>query len=170
MTTIGTPKIDTRPEQVYIGIRTVTPFSGMFKVVTQINKQLHRWLRDHQVTPAGPPFLRYNVIDMNGPMDITFGVPVEAAMTEEGHVTVGKLLAGTYASLIYTGSGLAGNKALIDWVRQNGLIFDRWPSEQGDNFACRYEAFLTDPKVEPRKTRWEVEVAIKLQDAPRADG
>jgi hypothetical protein len=33
MTTIGKPKIDTRPEQVYLGIRAVAPFKGMSKVV-----------------------------------------------------------------------------------------------------------------------------------------
>ena len=33
-----------------------------------------------------------------------------------------------------------------------------------DNFRCRYEMFLTDPKVEPRKTKWSIELAIKLVD------
>jgi len=34
----------------------------------------------------------------------------------------------------------------------------------GDAFACRYEAYLTDYQVEPRKTKWQVDLAIKLAD------
>jgi hypothetical protein len=164
MTSIGKPKIDTRPEQVYMGIRTIAPFSGMFKVVTKISKDMYRWIKVRNITPAGAPFLRYHVIDMRGPMDFTYGFPVAEALPNDGSVTGGTLPAGRYASLIYTGSGLAGNKALIEWARDNRLKFDRWDTEQGDNFRCRYESHLTDPKVEPRKTRWEIEVAIKLAD------
>ena len=40
MTTIGKPKIDHRPEQLYVGIRTLMPFKGMSKVVTRISKEL----------------------------------------------------------------------------------------------------------------------------------
>jgi hypothetical protein len=164
MTTVGTPKIDTRPEQAYMGIRTIAPFSGMFKVVTKISKDMNRWLKVRGVVPSGAPFLRYHVIDMSGSMDITFGFPVVQALPDDGLVSAGALAAGRYASLIYIGNGLTGNKALIEWVRANGLEFDRWDTDQGDNFRCRYETYLTDPKLEPRKTRWEVEVAIKLAE------
>ena len=34
----------------------------------------------------------------------------------------------------------------------------------GDAFGCRYEAYLTDYRLEPRKSVWEVELAIKLSD------
>jgi DNA gyrase inhibitor GyrI len=128
-----------------------------------ISKDLQRWARERQVNPAGPPFLRYHVIDMRGEMDLTFGIPVQEVLPEDGAVTPGALSAGQYASLVFMGSGIAGNKALIDWVRANGLEFDRWSTEKGDNFRCRYETYLTDPKVEPHKTRWEIEVAIKLK-------
>jgi hypothetical protein len=36
------------------------------------------------------------------------------------------------------------------------------PVSEGDEFACRYEAFWTDPVVEPRKTRRTAELAILL--------
>ena len=164
MTSIGKPKIDAHPEQAYMGIRTVAPFSGMFKVVTKISKDLHRWIKDRDIFPAEAPFLRYHIIDMRGSMDITYGIPVVAALPNEGRIAAGTLPAGRYASLIYTGSGLAGNRALIEWARDNGLEFDRWDTPQGDAFRCRYESHLTDPRVEPRKARWEIEVAIKLAD------
>lgn len=164
MTTIGEPRIDNRSAKPYIGIRTQTPFKGMFKMVDQMRKQLNGWLKEQNVEPAGPPFLRYHVIDMAGEMDIEYGVPVANITPSGGRVTAGVLPAGRYASLIYIGSGMAGNKALIQWARANGIAWDRWDDEKGDAFRCRTETYLTDPKIEHRKTKWEVEVAIKLPD------
>jgi effector-binding domain-containing protein len=101
---------------------------------------------------------------MTGEMDIEVGIPVFAALPDTGRVRAGLIPAGRYASLIYSGSGYTGNKALIDWARSAGLKWDRWQDAKGDAFRSRYETYLTDPKVEPRKTRWQVEVAIKLAD------
>jgi len=41
-------------------------------------------------------------------------------------------------------------------------VLDRRTVPEGDAFACRYEAFWTDPAVESHKTRWTVELAILL--------
>ena len=162
MTTIGKPKIDTRSKQVYMGIRTITPFKGMSKVIGRLSDEMNAWVTRHQVKPVGPPFLRYHVIYMRGFMDIEFGFPVRKDLADDGEVKVGVLPEGRYASLVYSGGGVSGNRALIEWVRAQGLDFDRWDTEQGDNFRGRYETYLTDPSVEPRKSKWKIEVAIKL--------
>jgi effector-binding domain-containing protein len=164
MTTIGKPKIEFRPKMVYMGIRTLAPFKGMSKVVNKISKELAAWIAEKHIEPSGPPFLRYHVIDMRGFMDISFAVPVLKALPEDGVVQSGELPAGRYASLIYSGGGISGNRALIEWVRANGMEFDRWDTAQGDNFRGRVETFLTDPRKEPRKSKWEIEVAIKLAE------
>ena len=164
MTTIGKPKIDTRPKQVYMGIRTIAPFKGMPKVIDRISKDMNTWIAEHNVKPSGPPFLRFHVIDMRGFMDISFCVPVRKVLPDDGEVKADVIPAGKYASLIYSGGGISGNRALIEWVRAQGMDFDHWETEQGDNFRGRYETYLTDPKVEPRKSRWKIEVAIKLAD------
>ena len=164
MTTIGKPKIDKRPKQTYMGIRTIAPFKGMFKEITRIADQLNEWVDENKIKTSGPPFLRYHVIDMRGFMDISFCVPVRRALPDDGNVKSDFIPPGKYASLIYSGGGIAGNRALIEWVRAQDLDFDRWDTEQGDNFRGRYETYLTDPNVEPRKSRWQIEVAIKLAD------
>ena len=41
-------------------------------------------------------------------------------------------------------------------------MFDRSDDPNGDRFVCRYEAYLTDPRTEPRKTKWEVELSIRV--------
>ena len=164
MPTIGKPKIDKRPQQNYMGIRTIAPFKGMSKVVSSMADELNTWVQENKVKTSGPPFLRYHVIDMRGSMDISYCVPVRKALPEDGNVKADVLPAGQYASLIYSGGGISGNRALIEWVRAQGMEFDRWDTEQGDNFHGRYETYLTDPKIEPRKSRWQIEVAIKLMD------
>lgn len=164
MTTIGKPKIDKRRKQVYMGIRTIAPFKGMSNVIGQISQELHAWVAEHKIKTAGPPFLRFHVIDMRGFMDISYAVPVRKALPNDGHIQADELPAGRYASLIYSGGGISANRALIEWVRAKGLDFDRWDTAQGDNFRGRYETYLTNPQVEPRKSKWKIEVAIKLAE------
>ena len=161
---IGEPHIDYRNEQPYMGIRTQNPMKGMSKVISRLMKDVLTWFQGHQAEPSGPPFLRFHVINMAGEMDIEVGIPVTTALPGDERVSAGLLPAGRYASLIYTGSGISGNKALIDWAKNNGIAWDRWDDEKGDAFRSRYEAYLTDPKIEPRKTKWEIEVAIKLAE------
>ncbi|MBN9387162.1 MAG: GyrI-like domain-containing protein [Chloroflexi bacterium] len=163
-TKLGKPKIDTRPEVTYMGIRIQTPFKGMFKHIDKLFKEMNAWQKKEGVELAGPPFLRYHVIDMEGEMDIEVGFPVTTPLPGDERVKPGKIPAGRFASLIFQGNGYTGNKTLIEWARDNGLKWDRWDDPKGDGFRARYEAYLTDPKVEHRKTKWDVEVAIKLAD------
>jgi effector-binding domain-containing protein len=162
MTTVSNPQIDERPEMPYLGIRTQTPMKGMFQVVAKLHKELSTWFAKRGMEPAGPAFLRYYVIDMAGEMDIEVGMPASPALPGDGRVTPSVLPAGRYASVVYVGNGLTGNKTLLEWAKANGITWDRWNDPKGDAFRCRYETFLTDIKVEPRKTKWEIEVAIKM--------
>jgi effector-binding domain-containing protein len=164
MTTVSNPRIDVRAEQHYLGIRVQTPMKGMFQVVDKLYKELNAWMKAHSVAPAGPWILRYHVIDMQGEMDIEVGIPVTEPFQGAGSVAAGILPGGRYASLVFIGNGYTGNKTLIEWAKTNGIVWDRWEDPKGDAFRCRYEAHLTDPKVEHRKTKWEIEVAIKLAD------
>jgi effector-binding domain-containing protein len=150
-----------------MGIRVQTPMKGMSKTVGLLFKELNAWGRENGLEPAGPLLLRYYVIDMAGEMDIEVGIPVAELIPENEvqggkRVHVSRIPPGHYASLVYVGSGYTGNKALVEWAHANGLQWDRWNDPKGDAFRCRYESYLTDPRLEPRKTKWEVEVAIKL--------
>ena len=64
----------------------------------------------------------------------------------------------------YTGSdvGIEANAALLDWGAENGLVWDTWTAENGDEFGARLESFLTDPDKEPDPAKWETEVAIRV--------
>jgi hypothetical protein len=74
------------------------------------------------------------------------------------------MAAGSYATMKYQDHARRANQALQDWVRDNGFVLDRRTVPEGDQFACRYEAFWTDPRIEPRKTRRTVELSILLAE------
>ena len=162
--TIGRPKIEQRGAVQYMGIRIQTPFSGMFAQVDKLRKELAKWFKSKGIEAHGPSLLRYHVIDMNGMMDIAYGTVCADPLAGDERVQPASLPAGRYVSLVYSRYALRGNKALIGFIQENGLPVDRWDDEKGDAFGCRYEMFLTDPRVEHRKSKWQVEVAIKLLD------
>jgi effector-binding domain-containing protein len=161
---ISEPEITFREERPYMGIRTPAPFRGMFAVRDDLLKDLRLWVDRHGIAEEGPYFLRYHVIDMEGQMDIEVGFVVSGHLPADDRVKPGILPSGNYASLIYSRYGMRANKALITWAQANRIRWERWDDVAGDAFRCRYEAYLTDYRVEPRKSKWQVELAIKIAD------
>jgi effector-binding domain-containing protein len=112
------PQIVTRAEeQPYAAIRGHVTMAeiGAFAVRTP---EVYAWLGAHGVAPAGPPFLRYNVIDMMRQLEIDNGVPVAAPVDVDGDMIAGAIPAGRYVTVTHTGhpSELVGvTKALLDW-------------------------------------------------------
>lgn len=162
---IGAPGIEQRAARRYVGIRIVTHFEGMFAQTDKLFKELRQWVNSHGLAEQGPYFLRYHVIDMKGPMDVEAGFVVTSRVKGDDRVKLGVLPAGRYAHLTYSRYALRGNQALSIWAKEQGIPLDRWDTPEGDAFACRYEAYLTDYRTEPRKTKWQVDLAIKLTGA-----
>jgi effector-binding domain-containing protein len=161
---IGVPGIDRRAARQYVGLRVITPFEGMFAQTDKLFKELRQWVNAQGLAEQGPYFLRYHVIDMKGLMDVEAGFVVKSQQTGDGRVKGGALPAGRYAHLTYSRYALRGNQALLIWVQEKKLEVDREITSKGDAFACRYEAYLTDYRTEPRKTKWQVDLAFKLMD------
>lgn len=161
MDLIEPPRVVERPEMTTLGIRVVTPFRGMLHERDVLLQELIDWLGDNK---HGKFFLRLHVIDMNGPMDLEVGVITPERIEGSARVRPSTFPAGRYATLTYRNHSLRANRALIEWAREQGIPFDRWDEEAGDHFACRYEAYRTDPRTEPRKTKWEVELNFRVAD------
>lgn len=161
---IGAPGIDHRPARQYVGLRIITPFEGMFAQTDKLFKELRQWVNGQGLADQGPYFLRYHVIDMKGLMDVEAGFVVTSAQRGDERVKSGVLPAGRYAHLTYSRYALRGNQALSIWVKAQQLDADRADTAQGEAFGCRYEAYLTDYRTEPRKTKWQVDLAIRLRD------
>jgi effector-binding domain-containing protein len=161
---IGPVSMVEKPERAYLGIRFETPFAGMFAVVTTALKELRAWMKASGLADDGPYFLRYYHCDMKSVMDVEVGVLTTANSVGQGRIRPGSLPKGTYASLVYRGNGLRGNQALMKWAADHAVTFDPLEPDTVESYACRYEAYLTDHRVEPRKLLWDVELSIKVAD------
>jgi effector-binding domain-containing protein len=163
---ISEPKLVERAEQPYVGLRVQVPMKNFKTVIPESFDSVFDWLEEKGIPPAGAPFVRYHVINMEADMDIEMGVPVAQPVAAEGGLTAGVLPAGRYASLVFTGlkNAIAGNAALLDWGAKQGFRWDTYDSEQGDGFTARVEFSLTDPAEEPDQGKWDTDVAIKLAD------
>jgi effector-binding domain-containing protein len=161
---VAGPEVVTRPETACVGIRVVTPFRGMLAKRDELMAELLGWLDDRKVGAQGPLFLRLHVIDMNGPMDLEVGLVTADVVEGDDRVRAGVLPGGRYASLTYVDHARRANGTLLDWAATSGVRLDRWDGPTGDHFACRYEAYLTDPRSEPRKTKWHVQLNIRVAD------
>ena len=165
---MSAPEIVTRAEQPYVAIRGHVSMAelGAFAVRTG---EVFAWLGSRGLTPAGPPFLKYNVIDMMRQLEVENGVPLTAPVenTGDGEVISGVLPAGRYATVTHVGhpSELAGaTKALLDWAAGQGLAWDMSPGETGERWGSRLEFYLTDPREEPDMSKWITQLAFKLAD------
>jgi effector-binding domain-containing protein len=157
------PFFKQQDERRYFGIRFIAPYRGMFSRVTEEFKNLDPWIKSNRNVEFGARFLRYLVIDMKGNMELEVGVFGTGNIPLNGPITTGIMPGGRYATMIYRGLGLAANKRLLGWMKEKGLQSESTSKANSEVFACRYEAYLTDPKVEPRKKQWEIELAIKLR-------
>jgi effector-binding domain-containing protein len=162
MEIIEPPRIVERAEMPYLGIRVVTPFRGMLATRDRLLDELYTWIDRNDEVEAVRFFLRLHVVDMSGSMDIEVGVSTAERVAGDDRVRPGVLPAGHYATLTYRDHSIRANRALIEWTRAQGVPFDRSDDPAGDRFACRYEAFVTDPRTEPRKTRWIVELNFRV--------
>ncbi len=164
--TMTAPKIDDRPDQHYMGIRTQVSMSELSTAIPQLFDEVFGWLDQHGIAPTGSPLVRYYVIDMAGKLDVEMGVLVAQATTGDDRVKACVIPAGRYASLVYTGihHGIAGNKALLEWGAKQGLSWDTWTTPNGDAFGARVEYSLSGPEDDPDPAKWDTEVAIRLAD------
>jgi hypothetical protein len=163
MVIVEPPRVEERPSIPYVGIRVITPFRGMLAARDRLLAEVRTGIEEAGIKTVGHGFLRLHVIDMDGLMDVEAGYfTAGPAHAEHSTLRRGSMAAGRYATMKYRDHARRANQALQDWARDNGLVLDRRDVPEGDQFACRYEAFWTDPAVEPRKTRWTVELSILL--------
>jgi effector-binding domain-containing protein len=160
------PAIVTRSEQPYMAIRAQVAMAEIPDFATRFG-ELFGWLGAHGAATAGPPFFRYNVIDMVGKLDMEAGVPVTASVDGDDVVTPGVLPAGRYATVTYVGhpQGLmTATKELLEWGAGQGLQWDMAPGVRGENWGSRVEFYLTDPGEEPDMSKWRTQLAFRLAD------
>src|SRR5579859_3868297 len=98
-----TPEIETRTEQPYVALRARVPMDGIAAFAVRTG-EVFGWLGARGLTPTGgPPFLKFNLIDMERELEIENGVPVTAPADGDDLVVAGVLPAGRYVTVTHTG-------------------------------------------------------------------
>ncbi len=161
------PVVVTREAQLYVAVRRRVTLKTFGRIADRIPEVLG-WLAERGVAPAGPPFLRYLVIDMDRELEVEAGVPVAQPVEGDDDVLAGVLPAGRYVTLTQVGHPdalVAVTGVLLDAAHHRGLVWDSEPTPAGERWGCRLESYLTDPREEPDMNRWRVELAFRLADA-----
>jgi RNA polymerase sigma-70 factor (ECF subfamily) len=118
------PGIVQRTEQPYAAVRALVTMQTLGEVLPALHPKVRR---SQGVQPAGQPFCKYNVIDMDRQLEIEAGFPVAVPVTGEDPVLTASLPGGLYATLWHTGhpDGLVGaTRTLLDWAAQQSLAWD----------------------------------------------
>ncbi|MBV8916152.1 MAG: GyrI-like domain-containing protein [Acetobacteraceae bacterium] len=162
------PKIEERAARHYAGIQATVPMGDISAAVDEAFPELFGWLAGTGIMPAGPPFIRFLVIDMEALLQLELGVPVAAPVTGTERIRPGVLPGGRYVVLRHAGpyDGLIdANAALQRWAQDHGLEFDVTDTPEGSAWGSRLEEYLTDPSREPDPANWETDVSYLLRDA-----
>jgi len=160
-----TPVVTERPAQPYVAISAQVTMQTLDTILPPLAPQLFAWLGERGIPAAGPPFWKYNVIDMDRLLEVEVGVPVAAPVDGDDRVLAGVLPAGQYATLRYTGhpDELIGVVAsLREWAGQEGLTWDMTNTQEGERWAARLEIYETNPADEPDMTKWTTQLAFRL--------
>jgi effector-binding domain-containing protein len=155
------PRVEVRPARPYAGIVMHVTMDRLSGAVDEGFPELFEWLAERDLAVAGPPFIRYVVVDMASELEIELGVPADVPEASD-RVQRGILPAGRYVVLRHVGpyDGLAAsNAALLEWAREHGVVLDSWDTDRGSAWRSRVEHYLTNPAAEPDPAKWEVDIA-----------
>jgi effector-binding domain-containing protein len=163
----ATPEITPRADQPYAGISAWVTRANAGSVADRL-PEIFRWLGVRGIAPAGSPFFRYHVIDMERELLVEAGVPVESPVEDDGgDVRCGTLPAGEFVVLTHTGPPAtlpAATAELLDWAEARGLAWDVCQTGIGEEWICRVEFYLTGPAEQPDTSKWQTQLALRLKD------
>lgn len=168
MTTLqpGVHSVVELDEQPFVGVTRTLPMARLKEASDEIPR-LAGWLGERGITPTGPPFVRFLVIDMAADMVVQTGVPTATPVEAGGAIEAGTLPAGRYVTAVHVGhyDGLYdATSRLLRWAGEQGLHFDKHPSDAGEVWTSRLEWYETDPAEQPDPSTWVTQLAFKLAD------
>ncbi len=159
---VVTPRLENRPAQPYLGIRTRVQMKEIARVLPPLHGQLADWMEQRGIEPSGPLFFRYLVIDLENGFEMEVGVPVASEVAGEGIIRAGVLPAGCYATLMHTGhfSGLyEATGALLDWADKNGIEWQVGNIGITEAWESRLEIYH-NVCLEKNPEKWQTELAF----------
>jgi len=156
------PTIVERDEQPYVALRGKVAMDGIGAFADRMHEVIG-WIAARNIEPVGPPFFKYDVVDMDDGLVMEIGFPVEGRQHGEQEIVGGILPAGRYASLTHHGhpDGLLGaTRDLLAWAEKEGHEWDA----NGTTWTCRLEIYKSDPREVPDMNDWDTELLFRLRD------
>ncbi|GIG66473.1 GyrI-like domain-containing protein [Phytomonospora endophytica] len=160
------PEIVTRPDRHYVGVAGRVTMTTIPHIADRLG-EIFGFLGARGVAPIGAPFLRYTGIAMPGPLDMEAGVPVAEPGGGDGEIFAGVLPGGRYVTVTHLGhpDGLVDvTSSLLNWAKDQGLVFDIEPGAENERWGSRLEWYQTDPREEPDMHKWETVLEFRLAD------
>jgi effector-binding domain-containing protein len=159
------PSIVDRPATPYVAITANVTMDDLGVVVPPLTAEVFDWLRSKGIPPVGAPFWRYDVIDMDGGLQVESGVAVAEPIEGDARVHAAELPDGRYASVMHVGHPQTLREAtarLLEWGSARGLRWDAAATADGERWGCRLEIYHSDPGQD--MDAWETELAFRLAD------
>lgn len=162
------PEVIERVAAPYVAITATATMNNIGAVVPPLTQQVFGWLRSRGIAAVGDPFWKYNVIDMEGGMEVEAGVVVAEPVAElevDAPVHAGVLPAGRYVTLWHVGHPrtlMDATARLLKWADDHDLSWDVSPSPEGERWGCRLEIYHDKPGQDMND--WETELSFRLAD------
>jgi hypothetical protein len=160
-------EVVSRSAQPYAAIAVATTMAELGAAGPPLNGEVFDWLAARGVGPDGPPFWKYDVVDMPRSLQLQVGVGTVAAVGGDRRVVSGVLPAGRYLQTVHRGHPGTLERAtaeLLAHAEAEGLTFDVVDDGAVERWSARLEFYLTDPSEEPDLNVWETRLAFKLAD------
>lgn len=164
---LSEPKLEERAAQPYVAIRKEVKMGGIGRVLPPLHDEVLAWMKAERIRPAGAPFFRYHLMDMDADRFVVdVGWPIAEAVAGEGDMIGETMPAGQYAVILNTGPFddlIPAHAALLEWGQEQGLTWQI--GEDGKTWGARVEYYITDPADEPDSRQWETEVAFLVAES-----
>lgn len=162
------PAMIDRAAQPYVAIRERLHREALGDAAPGLLAEVHEWLATHGIAVAGPPLIRYLIVDYNsGEVEVDVGAPVAFVVAGQVRVHPGEIPGGTYATVIHQGSyaNLMDTTAeLLAWGKENNIRWQVREASKVTNWGGRIEHYLVGPPEYPNPQDWRTEIAILLAE------
>ncbi|MEO8151529.1 MAG: GyrI-like domain-containing protein [Rhizobacter sp.] len=166
MPNISTPRLEQRNEQPCVFIRAHVRMGEIGPQVPALVPKLFDWVGLRGVKQDGPVFFRYNVVDMDGLMEIDVGMAVKEAAAGDAQVKAGVIPGGTYLTMRHTGHPselMEATGAFLDWGNKHSVVWRKQPRGNAEVWDARFEFYIDGPDTQPDMTKWRTDLAFQVE-------
>lgn len=160
------PRIVELPDQPYAAIRAELTMQRIPEIADRL-PEIFRHLAERGIAPAGPPFLKYDVLGPGAALEVEAGVPVADVSEGADAVAFAIMRGGRFVTVTHRGhfDGLAeATRQLLLWGAEQGLTWDVDERDGAEYWGARLEVYLTDPREQPDPASWETDLLFRLAD------